>query len=285
MRDFLLGVLILVAVASDKVVLGRLQELWVRVRRRDEAERAAEATAAGAWKRPTMGQRIATRLRSWDGLLLAVVLVVIVLNTVFAPNYLSGSWLQNQVNLWQIGIEKAIVVLAMTFVIINGEIDLSVASVMGLSAVVVAVLWEQGVPIEMAIVVALLAGVALGLFNGFWVAIVGLPSLAVTLAGLIGFRGLAFMLIEDRSIGNAGHRVPAWFEDMGQQPLSDLIGVLARSRSWSACRSPCWSTSACSAGCDRPGRRASVGAPTSSAAARTWPLLGRGRARGTRWPS
>jgi rhamnose transport system permease protein len=170
-----------------------------------------------------MADRIVRRLRSWDGLLLAVVAVVLVLNWLFAPNYLT---VQNQVNLWQNGIEKAIVVLAMAFVIINGEIDLSVASMMGLSAVVVAVLWEQGFAIEIAIVMAILTGVGLGLFNGFWVAIVGLPSLVVTLAGLIGFRGLALILIEDRSIGNSDTAFPRWFEDIGQQPLAEFIGVL-----------------------------------------------------------
>ena len=176
---------------------------------------------------PTMGQRIVARLKSWEGLLLVILLFVIVVNTVFAPNYLFGDLgYQNQVNLWWIGIEKAIVVLAMAFVIINGEIDLSVASVMGLASVIVAVAWEAGVPIEIGIILALLAGVGIGLFNGFWVAIVGLPSLVVTLAGLIGIRGLAFMLIEGRSVGNADTAFPEWFEDMGQQPLSDLIGVL-----------------------------------------------------------
>ena len=176
---------------------------------------------------PTLAQRVTTRLRSWEGLLLLILGVVVVLNTVFAPSYLFGDLgNQNQVNLWWIGIEKAIVVLAMAFVIINGEIDLSVASVMGLSAVVVAILWEQGVAIEIGILVALLVGLAIGLFNGFWVAIVGLPSLVVTLAGLIGIRGLAFMLIEGRSIGNRDTAFPTWFEDMGQQPLSELTGVL-----------------------------------------------------------
>jgi rhamnose transport system permease protein len=170
-----------------------------------------------------MAASIVARLKSWDGLLLGVVALVILLNWAFAPNYLSA---QNQVNLWQNGIEKAIVVLAMAFVIINGEIDLSVASMMGLSAVIVAVMWEQGFAIEIAIATAILTGVLLGLFNGFWVAIVGLPSLAVTLAGLIGFRGLALVLIEDKSIGNSDTAFPTWFEDIGQQPLSDFIGVL-----------------------------------------------------------
>jgi rhamnose transport system permease protein len=61
----------------------------------------------------------------------------------------------------------------------------------------------------------LLAGLAAGAFNGFWIAYMGLPSLAVTLAGLIGYRGAARILLEDRSIGD----FPAWFDRLGQQPL------------------------------------------------------------------
>jgi rhamnose transport system permease protein len=159
---------------------------------------------------------VLSRLRSWEGLLLGIVVVVVLLNVALVPGYPTA---QNQVNLWQNGIEKAIVVLAMTFVIVNGEIDLSVASLMGLASVVVAVSWERGLGIESGILLALLTGAALGLLNGFWVAVVGLPSLVVTLAALIGYRGLAFILIEDRSVGNAATEFPRWFEDLGQQPL------------------------------------------------------------------
>jgi len=148
-------------------------------------------------------------LRGWEGLLLVVLLVDLAFNIARVPNYLTVG---NQVNLFQLGIEKAIVVLAMTFVIINGEIDLSVASMMGLAAAVVATLAADGVPMELAVVAALLVGLLLGLFNGFWVAVVGLPSLAVTLAGYIGFRGLARLLVEDRSVGG----FPAWFTGLGQ---------------------------------------------------------------------
>ncbi|MEO5885335.1 MAG: ABC transporter permease [Candidatus Limnocylindrales bacterium] len=159
-----------------------------------------------------MAAELGRRLRSWEGLLLAILLVVVAVNAAIAPGYLS---VQNQVNLFQLSVEKAIVVLAMTFVIVSGEIDLSVASVMGLAAVVVATLSSQGTPTEVAIVVALLVGALCGLFNGFWIAVVGLPSLAVTLAGLIGYRGVARLLIEDRSVGG----FPAWFENLGQQPI------------------------------------------------------------------
>jgi len=152
------------------------------------------------------------RLKSWEGLLLAILVVTIALNLANSPYYLG---VENIVNLFQLEIEKIIVALTMTLIIINGEIDLSVASVMGLSACVMAWLFHMGVVLPLALLAALLSGVIAGLFNGFWTAYVGLPSLAVTLAGLIGYRGVARILVEDRAIGN----YPAWFNDLGQQPL------------------------------------------------------------------
>jgi rhamnose transport system permease protein len=156
--------------------------------------------------------RILDRLKSWEGLLLVILIVTILINIAQSPFYLSVG---NIVNLFQLSIEKIIIALVMTFIIINGEIDLSVASVMGLAACLLAKLYAEGTSIEVAIVIALLAGVVCGAINGFFVAYVGLPSLAVTLAGLIGYRGIARIFLEDRSIGD----FPAWFDNLGQQPL------------------------------------------------------------------
>jgi rhamnose transport system permease protein len=118
-------------------------------------------------------------------------------------------------NLFILSIEKIIVALITAFIIINAEIDLSIASMMGLSACSLAWLYELGVPMPVGILGALLVGVLGGAFNAFWIAKVGLPSLVVTLAMLIGFRGLARVLLEDRSTGN----FPDWFDALGQQPL------------------------------------------------------------------
>jgi rhamnose transport system permease protein len=152
------------------------------------------------------------RLKSWEGLLLVILVVVIVVNSLQSPAYLS---IGNQVNLFILSIEKIIVALVMTFIIINAEIDLSVASMMGLSACTLGWLFEKGMPISVAFLIGLLVGVLGGAFNAFWIAVVGLPSLVVTLAMLIGFRGLARVLLEDRSIGE----FPQWFDNLGQQPL------------------------------------------------------------------
>ena len=152
------------------------------------------------------------RFMRWETLLAAVLVVVVAFNISQASVFLRAD---NLVNLFGLHIEKIIVVVIMALIIINGEIDLSVASIMGLAACLVANLSEQGVPMEVAIFIGLAAGILCGVINGFFVAFVGLPSLAVTLAGLIGYRGVAKMLIEDRSIGN----FPDWFNRLGQQPL------------------------------------------------------------------
>jgi rhamnose transport system permease protein len=159
-----------------------------------------------------MARNVIARLRRWEGLLLVCLLVVLAYNVVNASNFLTA---QNQVNLFQLGIEKSIVALVMAFVIISGEIDLSVASMMGLSAGIVAYLFDHGVPMAVAIVVALAVGAGFGLINGYFIAVVGISSLAVTLAGYVGFRGLAELLLEDESIGGFPH----WFTELGQEGL------------------------------------------------------------------
>jgi rhamnose transport system permease protein len=152
------------------------------------------------------------RLKSWEGLLVLILTLVVVANIVLEPRFLD---IQNLVNLFQNHIEKIIIALAMALIIINGEIDLSVASVMAMSGCLMARLFESGTPLEVAMLVGIASGVVAGAVNGFWVAYVGLPSLAVTLAGLIGYRGIARLLLEDRAIGN----YPEWFNQLGQKPI------------------------------------------------------------------
>jgi rhamnose transport system permease protein len=93
--------------------------------------------------------------------------------------------------------------LPMTLVIITGEIDLSVASTLGLSAVVTGLLvQDHGLSVPVAGVVALVIGLAAGLLNGFLVAYVGLPSLAVTIGTLALYRGIAVGLIGTKAVSD-----------------------------------------------------------------------------------
>jgi rhamnose transport system permease protein len=161
-----------------------------------------------------MATAMADRARryTWELLLALILLGTVAFNISESSGYLS---IDNFVNMFQLHIEKVIVVVTMTFIIVSGEIDLSVASVMAWSAGVLAALHEHDVPFVLAILAALGAAALAGLIHGWCVARLGLPSLVVTLAGLIGWRGAARILVEDRSIGD----FPGWFDRLGQESI------------------------------------------------------------------
>lgn len=163
-----------------------------------------------------MATSILPRLKSWEGMLLVLLIVTIAANVALAPQFLT---VQNQVNLFQLSIEKIIVAMTMTLIIVNAEIDLSVASVMGLSACAFGFMVNAGVPGGLALVACLAIGLAAGGVNALFIARFGIPSLVVTLAMLIGFRGFARILLKDQSMGN----FPDWFTGLGQK---GLIGPL-----------------------------------------------------------
>jgi len=150
---------------------------------------------------------------------MVVLAITIVINVLLSPFYFG---VDNFINLFWLSNEKIIVVVIMTFVIISGEIDLSVASVMGFSAAVMATVHQTGsFPLVVAILAGLGAGAIAGLLQGWVITRFALPSLVVTLAGLIGFRGAARVILEDESVGD----FPAWFDAMGQQTLLGRLPV------------------------------------------------------------
>ncbi|GAB1363880.1 ABC transporter permease [Rhodobacter sp.] len=171
------------------------------------------------------------RLFSWEGVLLATFLVIFAFNALTLPQFLTVS---NQINLFQLSSEKVIVVLVMAFIIINAEIDLSVGSMMGLSACAFGWLFQQGWDPALAIAICLGLGILGGALNGVFVAYLGLPSLVVTLATLIGYRGLARVIVEDRGITD----FPDWFDALGQQgflgplPFALVCFVLLFALAW-----------------------------------------------------
>src|ERR1700712_4313704 len=79
----------------------------------------------------------------------------------------------------------------MVFVIVSGEIDLSVGSLLGLLGGVAAILdVTYHMPLPVTVLVVMILGVAIGMFNGYWVAYLRVPSFIVTLAGMLVFRGI-----------------------------------------------------------------------------------------------
>lgn len=126
-------------------------------------------------------------------------------------------------------IPTLLIALPMTLVIISGEIDLSVASIAGLTSALMGVLFQGGMPIALVLVLCVLAGLLAGAFNGVLIAYLGLPSLAVTIGTLALFRGLALVVIGDNAVANFPAGLTAFFTSKlgGTGIPTVMIGVLA----------------------------------------------------------
>ncbi|MDX6312296.1 MAG: rhamnose transport system permease protein [Streptomyces sp.] len=107
----------------------------------------------------------------------------------------------------------AIIALPMILLVVAGEIDLSVASMLGLSSALTGKLWDAGWAFETIVPVVLVVGVLGGLLNGWLVTKVGLPSLAVTIGTLTLFRGLASVVLGSDAITDFPQKYADWTAD------------------------------------------------------------------------
>jgi rhamnose transport system permease protein len=141
----------------------------------------------------------------WEWLLVIVFLLVNLLNSLLSPWYLSvNTFLSAPMNF----LDKAFIVLPMMLVIILGNIDISVGSIVALTSVLMAVTFNAGVPMQAALVVALAIGTVLGGINSLLlIKFRELPAMIVTLSTMTIYRGAAYVILENRASGG----FPSWF--------------------------------------------------------------------------
>ncbi len=96
--------------------------------------------------------------------------------------------------------EVALLAFALLPIILTGEIDLSVASMLGFCSALTGTLWDKGMSFETVVPIVIVAGIVLGAVNATLVVRFGLPSLAVTIGTLGLYRGLAYVLLGDRAV-------------------------------------------------------------------------------------
>jgi rhamnose transport system permease protein len=169
---------------------------------------------------------------SWDKGVGLFLIIAVVLGSLLSDNFANAS---NLSFVLRDVTEFAIIALAMTFLIISGEIDLSVASTLNLSSASLGFLYRAGAPFEVAIVGGLLVGLACGLFNGWLVTKLGLPSLAVTIATLALYRGLSYALLGNQPV----NQLPEFWISIGYGripgtflPWSTILLVLLAALAW-----------------------------------------------------
>ncbi len=148
-------------------------------------------------------------LASWEFLLLGVGIAIFFLNVQASPYFLDPWNLSDATFNFT---EKAMIAFAMALVIISGEIDLSVASIIALVSTCMGFAVQLGVDTTGLVLIALTVGAACGAFNGILVAYMGLPSIVVTIGTLSLFRGIAYIVLGDQAYSG----YPASFAFFGQ---------------------------------------------------------------------
>lgn len=148
-----------------------------------------------------IGERKPFSIRSffvrWEWILVFLIIVVIIINSNIAPYFLDTGVLFDMTFNF---IEKGIIALIMAFIIIIGQIDLSVASNMAMSAVVMSIIYRMGLNIWIAMLIGLIVGTVGGFFNGFIITRVKLHSIIITLGTYSLYRGIAYLLLGDKAV-------------------------------------------------------------------------------------
>ena len=152
---------------------------------------------------------IARAFASWEFLLIVVGILIFFLNTQASPYFLDPWNLSDATFNFT---EKAMIAFAMTLVIISGEIDLSVASIIALVSTCMGFAVQLGADTATLVLVALVVGALCGAFNGLLVAKLGLPSIVVTIGTLSLFRGIAYIMLGDKAYSG----YPSSFAFFGQ---------------------------------------------------------------------
>ena len=153
--------------------------------------------------------RGARLVKSWETLLAVVALAIFLVNS-FASPYFLDPW--NLSDATFNFTEKAMIAFAMALVIISGEIDLSVASIIALTSTAMGYAVQLGFDTPALVMVGLATGLFCGAFNGLLVTGLGLPSIVVTIGTMSLFRGLSFVILGDQAF--TGY--PASFSWFGQ---------------------------------------------------------------------
>jgi rhamnose transport system permease protein len=146
---------------------------------------------------PGVAPRRATRLVRWDVIVTALLIVVFVGGALGTPDFATGDNLS-----FALGdlCEIALIALPMTLLVVAAEVDLSVASVLGMSSALLGALWDAGWALETIVPLLIVVGAVAGLVNGLLVTRLGLPSLAVTIGTLTLYRGLAYVVLGTKAV-------------------------------------------------------------------------------------
>ncbi|MCX7845076.1 MAG: ABC transporter permease [Dictyoglomaceae bacterium] len=134
---------------------------------------------------------------TWEIILVFLIILICIISSFYTPYFLD---IVNLLDTTTNFMEKGIVALAMTYIIISGNIDISVASNMGMTSAFMGIFYRMGLNIWISSLFGLLIATLGGFFNGFLITKFRLPAIAVTLGTYGLFRGIAYILLKDTAV-------------------------------------------------------------------------------------
>ncbi len=190
--------------------------------------RPSNRNKVGNNPKPRQGKSIATFLEVAG--ILPILVLICILFTFLSPNFLTGG---NLVNILRQASINIVLATGMTFVILTGGIDLSVGSMLAVSAVVALLVSLLPAIGWAALPAGLLAGLLLGLLNGALIALLDVPPFIVTLGSLTALRGVAYLIAKGTTLINRDINF-AWIGNsyIGPLPWLVIIALLTVAASW-----------------------------------------------------
>ncbi len=164
----------------------------------------------------SMKNRLIEIFTKWEVLLCIIIVLVFVFFSNATRYFLDWFNLMNATFQFS---EKAIMALPMIFIIMCGDIDISIASIIALCAYAVGTAAQAGAPIPSLILISLLVGTIAGLINGLLITGLDMPAIAVTLATQSIYRGISIGLLGDQ----ARTKFPQSFGFFGQEFISGTV--------------------------------------------------------------
>ena len=177
------------------------------------------------------GFKLSKFLVSWEMVLVYILLLINVVLMAMKPNlYFAAGTVQSII---QAGMDVCPLVLGMILILMLGDIDVSAASTMIFASMATGLCMDAGMPMIVAVLMAIIAGMACGAFNGFFVAYMGMPAVITTISTQMLFRGIVKIVLDVNVLKNfpAFYTVIGW-RNIGPIPVAMALFLLMAVGFW-----------------------------------------------------
>ena len=167
------------------------------------------------------GFKLSKFLVSWEMVLVYILVLINLVLISMKPNlYFASGTVQSII---QAGMDVCPLVLGMILILMIGDIDVSAASTMIFASMATGLCMDAGMPAFVAVIMAIVAGMACGAFNGFFVAYMGMPAVITTISTQMLFRGIVKIVLDVNVLKN----FPAFYTVIGWRNIGPVPVAMA----------------------------------------------------------